>query len=905
MSNNKKQVSNKIQKITFKDYKTDEIKQHENFYYIAFGLTSYSKEITIANIKTLYKLIKNGSEIFELYKKDILCRFQFDIDGIKELNDIHKLLICYNDIINDEDINDIYNNTLNKTFKIDILCYGEFEKEAINDIIKLIPNFNEHLNVHYEQKKKELSGKSFSTHISLNCYILHEYFTNNLHPYNLSLTNTTKSINIELDNTIYKEFGILRASSSDKTTTDKDKNDGTYKKYKTGIKIDDFKEFKRQFLQYPKTLTEEQKQAYIKIADIITNKYINRDNKTNNKEQTNNKTTTKKQQDKTKEENIKELPTKKKEKLNKDVISTPVPLGIIEEILMTYFPKNVHFHEFIPFEEGKGDKYYRALSGFITNCPYKYEDIKDIIYKYWNQTDIHNKPNKLNNWVIDNIKYNNTAKYFFSFLKIFNDYETFDEYIINKEDFDYNLYVKYYNKSKSSKKLNKDEFKQYETLKEQYNEIKIEYNKRYEKTHNAYKKYLKIFKTYQIFTTKRTTEDLTQNDYYIDVNTNKVMLKAYDEYDISFNQTGQAEFKSAYDIDLKKVIKTNEDIYKKLLYTYTYTTETNYKNADRMLEIFKEGFKHETDYVIFLDFIREKLNNPSYMYPINFANYGGKDSLKTTFINIIKKYHDVSILNPNKIISIFNTEFLSSIVMIDELPIRVQDNQKAIENIKIHTLGDSFEVEAKGKDKKCVKNRSNIVINTNHKEIGGLFDYQEDGEMFKRFYVIEKQTITKPHINEFIKLMKDEANTKALIERIKTLTPLTDEQRDNRETQQEYYNFVKNNKNKRNVLSLSKIDDTIRTDKNGKKWVKTTELIYFLKINNVITSAQTERQLLEKEDIIKTYSNRTCYIKDINKYYETYYLIECDDDTEYLNEHLKKLKEEEQKKQQQKEEQDI
>lgn len=882
MTNKNIQNLNNIPKITFEEYKTDKIKQIEKLYYIAFGLTTYSKKIIKVNIKTIYNLINEGLEIYELYKKDILCRFQFDIDGIKEINDINKLLICYNDIINDEEINDIYNNILNKTFKIDILCYGEFEKETIMDIIKLIPNFNQHLNVHYEQKKKELSGKSFSTHISLNCYILHEYFTNNLHPYKLSLTNTTKSINIELDNTIYKEFGILRASSSDKTAIDKDKNDGTYKTYKTGIKIADKKEFIRQFLQYPKKLTEVQKQAYIKIADIITNKYINRDNKTDKKtdKKTNKATTKDKQQDKPKEE----AKIKDKEEIEICNISTPVPLGMIRDIL-TNWP-NMYYDKWVCVE---GNIYWSAFTGFIQNCPYEYNDIEDIINEYWNKMpeddDKRSNPNFLNNWAKDNINYNNTNQYFFSLLKPFNDYKTFDDYILDKNDegeFDYDLYINYKNKGPS--KLKAEDKRKYNQLTKQYRELKNNYHEIYNTDKNKliYSHYIRDFNIFHIFTEQYNPSKPSHYDYYKDSITRKIYVKNENikpSKNITFSPVSQQDFKGLYDEDIKKIINTNKQYFNNMMYKYTYVKDEDIKAAERMLYIRGLGIKEDIDRKRFFDFVRSKLLNEESIYKHNFILWGDKNSLKTSFIDTLSDFIEVHKLEPSKINAQFNTEFKASVILIDELPANMKERTKVIETLKRNTSTTKIEIERKGYDKEIINNKSNIIINTNHKEIGGLFDYQENGEMFKRFYIIETKEIQQDLIKEYVKYLQDPAKVKAFIELLKNLPPLTDEELNNKKTQQQYYNYVKDNTDNRRVLTAEALSLCVRKkDKNY--FLKMLYFIKTLKNNDIITSKEKERQLLQDKGLIKYDDKNGIYIiQEIYQFYKFYYSIDEDEDS--------------------------
>lgn len=841
----------------------DKYKQFEGRYYYCLSWEKQN-EIYCSDLDGIKAFLAKGKDIYEMYKKGQLNTIQFDFDfkDSNSLNHFKDLITCFNDIITDKNLRQLYKN-IKHTPRIDILAYGKYTEEEVNELCE---SKHKHLNIHYEQKT-ELK-KSLSAHVAFNCVVLHDII--NLafsDKNNVRLTNKNKDTFIDMDLSIYKESGVWRIASSNKDSG----------KIKTGLNITDEKEFFRQFRQYPYKLTEKEKAGYETIFNYLMDNYIIYD--------------VKKQQAKQlpKEETDKELKTKDKEEIEECNNLTPVPLGLIAEIL-THYPVG-NYDETIC---QTNDIYWSGLSGFIKNCPYDYDEIEDIIYNHYNQIE-HNHPDALNDYVKNNMEYNNSAQYFFSLLKPFNDYITFDDYIINKaknDEFNYNDYIRYKNKGPSKLKL--EELEEYNELKKQYNNFKVEYNETYNNNDNKllYRHYLRIFNIIQIFTQEFNPTKLSRYDYYKDSITRKIYVKSQtfkNSKQITFIPTSQQEFKGSYDEDVKKIIITNKQEFNNIMYKYTYVREEDKRDAERMLYIRGLGIKEEIDRKKFFDFVRFKLLNEESIYKHNFILWGDKNSLKTSFIDTLSDFIDVSKLEPSKINAQFNTEFKASVILIDELPANMKERTKVIETLKRNTETRKIEIERKGYDKEIINNKSNIIINTNHKEIGGLFDYQENGEMFKRFYIVETKEIPQDLIKEYVEYLQHPEKIKAFIELMKELPPLTNDELNNLGTQQQYYNYVKQSNNNRNILSSYDIFKCVSKRKN-KYYLRMLDLIKTLKQNNIMTSKEKERQLLENEKLIIYNSEERKYIiesDNVYKFFKYYYSID-DDDEELKNDLIEK-----------------
>lgn len=867
--------------------------QYENLYYITYSQTG-QKKIKLMNISDIKKCLSKRRYIYEMYKDSQINSLIFDFDHFENIESFRDLVMCFNDILNNSTINEYYQQLSTKAYPIiDIFAYGKYSEE---DMAKLYENedIHENLHIHYEDKTAyDDVDKMLSAHVVMNCYVLHAILDKTLSVGNETryLTNSDHTKRFDIDGTIYKNNGCLRIASSDKNVEELDEEGnktGQYIRQRKGLHITDNDQFSRQFYQYPHKITKEDQAIYKNIFHVILNEYITSENKQN--------TPIEESSD---DEDI-EDETAPNDKLNIDdlIEVTPngeikgddtideidflkPPLGLIAEIL-TYYPA-CHYDEFICKAD---NRYWEAFSGFILNCPYTYDEIQDVIKHYWNDRIKHNHPNGLNDVVYDMMKNRKPKKSntgYYSLLKIFKLEYSIDDYAKTR-GFDIETYkeLKAKNKRNYSKKQRATMFK----LNDEYAVIKTEYNKL-----NKYAKqldnYTRIFKVFQTFELKRN--DDSKYNIFIDEDTGEYVHKG--GYDIqAFNKITPDKIYNLYkNYNIDDIIKTSFEEYQRLKKHYLSSTPEELAKGHEIEECLMSTFENEFDYRMWADFLRFKLNNIKKSYGINFLFVGDQDSLKTTFMDIIDEFIDVKRGNANEMGDKFNAVFESDIVLFEEMATTIKNITPTVEFLKSQTCSKKINLQKKCHDIKTIKNYSNIVINTNHYNLGGLFDYQEKHEMFKRFYIIKRIEATRETINKLYTLIGNEKYLNAFIYILKHKEPLTAEEWKNRDTQEYYYNFVKDKNSKRRVLSLYEIDTTIRRDKvKGTLWAKLSKLSNCLSKNNLTINGQTERQQLETEGIIKYYKkSETCLIKDITRYYKRYYEPDTNDDDKEINDHIK------------------
>lgn len=559
-----------------------------------------------------------------------------------------------------------------------------------------------------------------------------------------------------------------------------------------------------------------------------------------------------------------------------------LPLGLIEEILNMYplehtgqilYINNLHDNY----------EYFAALNNFIRACPYEYDEIKEVLYEAYNRKRHHSHPYALNDYAKSYIGTGKISnEYFLELIKPFKRKMSFTEYLEEKK-FDIEEYeslkdIKFNTICKQKREYIKKVFDKRKELREEYIE---KYG-----NNEIYREYKRILNIFRVFETPYVVD--SKFNYFFD--DSRKMEFQFKKKDVEGFLTCPKDKIHILDssININKVITTSKSEYKKLLQKYIYYNDANIANGKRILEIFKAGFVNEYDYNVYMDFIRFKLLNPKKLYIKNFVCYEGKDSLKTSFINMVGEYITVGIVPVNLIHSQFNGYMNNSVCVYEELPASIKESRTVIEQLKAMTSTRKISLHEKGKDSETIDNYCNIIINTNHKEVGGLFDNQTDAEMFKRFYIIKKRPIDKVLINEFWDIIGDNANIAACFEIVKQLKPLSNDDINNTLTQEEYYSFVRNTQNNKQCMNEYEIDRTINKDNKGRCWLKSTVLIRLLKENEIPASKESERQQLEKLGIIQVYPNSHFLIVDIEKYYMRYYEADTPDETDKLREHLKK-----------------
>ena len=157
--------------------------------------------------------------------------------------------------------------------------------------------------------------------------------------------------------------------------------------------------------------------------------------------------------------------------------------------------------------------------------------------------------------------------------------------------------------------------------------------------------------------------------------------------------------------------------------------------------------------------------------------------------------------------------------------------------------------------------------------------------MFRRFHIIERLDLTDEEKKEAGDIIYNNKYADALFYYITLLPPMSaDDIEKARETQTEYYDYVKNNKTVRGSLLSGILRNTIKTEK-GKTgfWVRLQKLVEALKSNGVITTPENEKQILLNNKIVKNVSKGHYKIIDLLAYYKLYAISETPEDDEDIN----------------------
>lgn len=895
--------------------------QYENLYYITISQKG-QKQLKLMNLSLIKWCLRHNKYIYEMYKDSQINSLNFDFDHFPTIETFHDMIMCFNEIINDSTINGYYKQLSNQAYPIiDIFAYGKYSKEEIQQLYEN-DDLHEDLHIHYEEKTDDQVEKSLSAHVVINCYVLHAILDKNLfiNTKTLYLTNSEHTIYFDLDHTIYKNNGCLRIASSDKLVDVKDDKGRIIEKDKriyTHLNITDDEQFKRQFYQYPYKLTDDDKNIYENIFNHFLNTYIRK-----SKEQAVDESVDDEMEkiinepidvndddikyqpivndnwllldddadnnilnNTTNNQAIDEPQTELKEIKGDDTINEvdflKPPLGLIAEIL-THYPA-CHYPEFICSGDNRD---WEAFTGFILNSPYTYDELHDVIYEYWNARIKHNNPTGLNDVVYNMMKGKKpkrSNKGFYSLLSIFKLEIKFDDFAIKRE---FNLPRYKELKGKNKRNLSKDQRKELFALENQHSVIETEYNQ-LNKYAQQLEKFTRIFKIFQTFELK--LNDNSKFNIFIDKRTGDYIHKG--EHDIGdFTKLADEKVRRLYpNYELNDIIKTSYEEYKLLKTQYLYSTQEELVKGLEIEECLKSTFENEFDYRMFCDFLRFKLNNVKQPYRINFLFVGDQNSLKTTFMDIVDYFIDVKKGNAKEMGDKFNAVYESDIVLYEEMCTTLNNVKQTVDFLKAQTCAKNIHIEKKGQDIKTIKNHANIVITTNHYNLGGLFDYQENREMFKRFYIIKRIEATEETINKLFKLIDNEKYLNAFIYILKHKEPLTPEEWKNRDTQQQYYNFVKDKSSTRRVLNEYEIADTVRKDNDkGRLYARLSILTKQLSKYNLTINQQTERQQLVTDGIIKYYkSNNTCLILDIYRYYKRYFEPQTKQDNKTIKDHIK------------------
>lgn len=804
--------------------------------------------------RVMRNYLKRWGAINEILTPVYNQRLVFDLDFKKE---------DYPEPLKVEDVDKILNllaslgKALNTSYRI--AGYGENEQKEIDELIKS----NKYKFVYEENHKTE---KVFSIHALYDVIGTAQQFVD-IFPGGSYLSHD--GFEVELDTSIYSNTNhLLRLPFSKKVKKDEI--------VETAINSIPEKDYKKWLVCVDNgdEDIDEDKLEILKQWVVIKKKENQQNNNADDKRD--NATT----------QQVIEANDKKPAKSRKyngpsiDEPNIKLPTGLIYEILKLYPLRKLTDIMFLK-ENDDNYIYWSALNNFIRSCPYEYEELKDVLYCAYNRNTEHDNPDMLNTYAKSYIgKGTVSNQYFLELIKPFKREVSFADYL-DENKFD----IEEFERSKNIKlnKVSKTQRESIKYLREERKRLREEFIEKYG-NNEIYRKYKRILNVFRVFETPYV-EGSRFNHYFDDSRKMEFQFKRQytDEFSTCSKDNIHLIDSSA---DINKILITSKAEYEKLKQKYLFINDANMKNGQRLLDIFKTGFVHEYDFNVYMDFIRSKLLNPKNLYIKNFVCYEGRDSLKTAFINMLSDYVGVGIVPVNLIHSQFNGFMANPICVYEELPASIKESRTVMEQLKAMTSTKNISLHVKGKDSETRKNYCNIIINTNHKEVGGLFDNQAENEMFKRFYIIEKQTIDRQLINEFFEITDNIANVAACFEIVKQLTPLSIDDINDTRTQENYYSFVRNTQNNKQCLTIGDIDRTITKDDEGRVWLRITELNKALKYYEITTSKEAERQQLEKAGIIKTYKNGRFQILDLKKYFTRYYKDETPDDTKELNEHL-------------------
>ena len=590
-----------------------------------------------------------------------------------------------------------------------------------------------------------------------------------------------------------------------------------------------------------------------------------------------------------------------KEHHSKDAFQVVVPIEIIRELLLNHYPVS-SYDETLYIED---NDYFKALCCLLSSCPYKLDDIKEVLHDWYNQIH-HNHPDAIDKLVDDIYKpdYENN-KYYFGLLTPFK-VITLQEYVMNHIDEDddetKDNYKRYCEKLKHrpSKSLSKKDRGIKTDMEDLENDLRIAYEDEYDEYNRIYKKYKLIFDTHTLACNNGRLSSYRYN-VFIDTETKRIFSIGrsgalhQQTKDTMMNYYHKFSVDNLIKIDSEELIEMN--IAHKLRTTGRNSTQEDIKSANRFLEIFKKSFVNEIDYNVYIDFLRFKLNKPNEKYLYNMACCNGSGTFKTMLIQKLDGYikqKDFSIE------SISQTQFNewiknTQLLLIDELPQNVKLADTVRQEIKRMT-GEKTQLKIKNVQNTLDhKIRFNMIVNSNYDNFGGLFDNQTEDEMFRRFHIIKKQKIeSKEEIKEAANILEDKMKLEALIAIIRDIPAMKEEEIEAaRETQIEFHKLVKNNKITRGCIPLYALKDTIKQGSKSNKrygyWLSISKLLSLLKEHGIITTSENERQLLISQNIIKTTSPGHHKIVDLQKYYHHYAISETPEEDEDIDNAVKAL----------------
>lgn len=363
--------------------------------------------------------------------------------------------------------------------------------------------------------------------------------------------------------------------------------------------------------------------------------------------------------------------------------------------------------------------------------------------------------------------------------------------------------------------------------------------------------------------------------------------------------------------------------YEKYVAKYNYMIyedkEQLKQDVEDLIKVLSKSFYNINDMYYYLGFLVAKLksnvtvnkgiiNQPK-------GNESGKDALKTFITDLLDSYLKIRTPDVENINKPLNGAYLKAdLVVLQEIPRKIDDIDKFINRCKEYTDCKKIEVEEKGKNSYKRENTIDFIINTNH-NLYKLFYNKSDCEaLIKRFRIINRKSI---NVNDkFVSSVLDkfgmEKNTKinkAIHEYALYMYLL------NSDKAQEYYKYFEENKRVENeyeeILKAAAVEtnetDKITTHETVDKYIENFKIKYmrkntggkngytkYVKLNDLIEGLMNKvkaykdvknqktikQQLIANEFISIDGKNYSCTDKQIKMFYDAYYYYEPVEDLE-------------------------
>lgn len=199
-----------------------------------------------------------------------------------------------------------------------------------------------------------------------------------------------------------------------------------------------------------------------------------------------------------------------------------------------------------------------------------------------------------------------------------------------------------------------------------------------------------------------------------------------------------------YMTDNKKTYNKSNDEEDDICHLYNNEvsiTNDYQKKVIEVLNIFKQSFVYEDDYIYYMRWLSAKLNKPYTLLPKNIVCLSDSDNYDT-FIESLSDFIKISKIEYDTIVKHyqFNEYAESSIVMVNKIPNKQKVNVH-FWGIMHASIDKSIRINKRYKKPIYDENIANYIIYSKYINCGGLFNYQAQDEMFRRFKIIKRNNI--------------------------------------------------------------------------------------------------------------------------------------------------------------------